>query len=185
MKEKIVDSRSPRPAVYYCARELHFFILRALSGLRDRSAMLARRAAERAALAVELGTADDCPRRNLPQALTAIRTSMFHCDTLCEQGSIDPQTHDYLRRSVDRIIAGLEQLRGAPSDEWLGLPLAPLETEPSKLTERSEPAQPTRFQTIVDRVAQAVRSILPSRAPSAENGQLSQSRKGSGRAGSG
>jgi hypothetical protein len=175
MTKQISDSRSPRPAVYFCAREVHFFLLRALTQVRNRSAMLASRAAERAALAVDLATAGDSPERNLPRARTAIRTSMFHCDTLYELGIIDRRVHDYLRRRVDQIIAGVEQLRSAPEDQWLGLQLTPLESEP---TEPSETAHPTRLQSIFERVAQAVLAILPSPAPSSGNGQASRSRRG-------
>jgi hypothetical protein len=167
------ESRRPRPAVYNCAREIHFFVLRALAGTRDRSAMLARRAAERAALAVDLATAGDSPGRNLAKALTAIRTCVFHCDTLCEQEIINRQVHDYLRRSVDQIIAGLEQLKTTPEDHWLELPLAPIETQS---TEATEPRQLTRFQRISERVAQAVRSMLQSPDPPPGNGQVSKGR---------
>jgi hypothetical protein len=171
MTQQIGDSRRPRPAVYYCAREIHFVILRALSGVRNRCAMLARCAAERAALAVELATAEDSPERNLARALTAIRTSMFHCDTLCELEIIDRQVHDHLRRSVDQIIVGLEQLRTTPPDRWLGLDLVPLETEP---TESRETAQPTRLETILERVARVARSVFQSPTRPPGNGQSSR-----------
>jgi hypothetical protein len=161
MTRDIPDSRRPRPAVYYCVREIHFVILRALDGVRDRNAMLARIAAGRAALAVELATAGDFRARNLSRALTAIRTSMFHCDTLCELEIIDRRVHDHLRRSVDQVIAGLKQLKATPADRWLDLHLTPLETE---LTEPNEPAQPTRFEKIVERVVQAARSVFQSAA---------------------
>jgi len=170
-------SRRLRPAVYDCARETHYFILRALKGVRDRNSILARRGAERAALAVELATAGDSPGRNVECALTAIRTSMFHCDTLCELKIIDRKLHDYLRRSVDRIIAGLEQLITTPVDQWLSLQLPPLEAEP---TEPSEAAPPTRFQAILDRVAQAARSLLPAPAPPPGNGASSEQEPQSG-----
>jgi hypothetical protein len=89
---------------------------------------------------------------------------MFHCDTLCELKIIDRRVHDHLRRSVDQIIAGLEQLRTTSEDRWLDLPLTPLETEP---TEPGEAAQATRFEKVVERVVQAARSILqsPARSP--------------------
>lgn len=157
MAKLIPDSRQPRPAVYHSAREIHYFILRGLAGIRDRCATLARRSAERAALAVELATAGESPGRNLTRALTAIRTSMFHCDTLGALEIIDRQAHDYLRRRVDQLIAGLEALRTTPSDRWLDLPLTPLETE---TTEPDEAVAPTRFQTVLERVAEAARSIL-------------------------
>jgi len=124
--------------------------------------MLARRGAERAALAVELATTGASSERNLEGALTALCTSMFHCDTLCELEIIDRRVHDYLRRSVDRIVAGLEQLRTTPVDQWLGLQLTPLEAEP---TEPSETAPLTRFQIILEQVAQAARFFLPTPAP--------------------
>src|SRR5581483_2017029 len=143
MPQQTSYPRRPRPAVYHSVREHHYFVLRTLKGLLDRNSMLARRGAERAALAVELATAGDLPERNLERALTAIRTSMFHCDTLCQLKIIDRKLHDYLRRNVDQIIAGLEQLMTTPVDQWLGLQLTPLEAEP---TEPSETAPPTRFQ---------------------------------------
>jgi hypothetical protein len=84
---------------------------------------------------------------------------MFHCDTLCALKMIDRQVHDYLRRSVDQIIAGIEQLKTTPDDHWLDLELAPLETNS---TGTRETVQPTRLQSVLDRVAKAARSILPS-----------------------
>jgi hypothetical protein len=89
---------------------------------------------------------------------------MFHCDTLCELEIIDRRLHDHLRRSVDQIIAGLEQLKATPADRWLGLKLTPLETEPA---EPSASAQPTRIETILERVARVARSVfqLPTSPP--------------------
>jgi hypothetical protein len=160
MKINISESRRPRSAVYHSAREIHYFILRALAGIRDRRATLARNSAESAALAVEF--AEDSPERNLPRALAAIRTSMFHCDTLCALEILDRKTHDYLRRRVDQLRAGLEALKIAPPDQWLALPLPPLEDEP---TEQSETESPTLLQIILDRVAQMVSSFQPQRIP--------------------
>jgi hypothetical protein len=171
MTKTISESRRPRPAVYYCAREIHFVILRALKGVRDRSAMLARSAAGRAALAVELATTGDAPRLNVARALTAIRTSMFHCDTLCVLEIIDRRVHDHFRRSVDQIVDGLEKLKTTPVDGWLDLDPTPLENEP---TEQSETAEPTRFERILEGVAQATRSISQSAAPPPGNGQSSR-----------
>jgi hypothetical protein len=158
MTKNIPDSKKPRPAVYLSAREIHIFVLRALDGIRDRRAMLARNSAERAALAVALATADDSPGHNLKRAITAIRTSMFHCDTLYAMEIIDRQAHDYLRRRVDQLIAGLAALKTTPPDHWIDLQLIPLEAEP---TAESEAAAPTVLQGILDRVAKAARFFLP------------------------
>jgi hypothetical protein len=163
MKNVIPESRRPRPAAYHSAREIHFFVLRSLAGIRDRCATLARNSAERAALAVELATSGDSPDRNLARALTAIRTSMFHCDTLCAQEIIDRRTHDYLRRRVDQLKAGLEALQATPNDRWLALQLPPLEAEP---TEQSEAGPRTLFDSIMERVAKAALSILRRRPSS-------------------
>jgi hypothetical protein len=168
MRPQISESKRPRPAVYYSAREIHFFVLRALAGIRDRCATLARHSAERAALAVTLATAKDSPERNLPRALTAIRTSMFHCDTLCGQEILDRRAHDYLRRRVEQLIAGIEALQAAPDDQWLALPLTPLEPE---ATEDGEAASPTLLQIILDRVTEALSSILPRQSSSLEEVQ--------------
>jgi hypothetical protein len=136
-----------------------------LAGVRDRCATLARISAERAALAVELATADDSPERNLARALTAIRTSMFHCETLCAQGIIDRKSHDYLRHRVDQVIAGLKSLQATESDHWLDLPVIPLEAEAA---EHGETVAPTLLHIILERVEQAVRLILPRQVPPSE-----------------
>jgi hypothetical protein len=177
MTNQLPDSRRPRPAVYHCAREIHFFVLRCLSGTRDRRSMLARSSAERAALAVELATAGDSPERNLPRALTAIRTSMFHCDTLYALEIIDPKTHDYLRRRVDQLIAGLKGLEASPPDQWLDLALTPLESE---ATEQGEAAAPTLLQLILDRVAQVARVLLPRQESSPETSSSDDNNRSQG-----
>jgi hypothetical protein len=181
VKKNNQESRRPRPAVCSSAREIHFFLLRALDGIRDRCATLARHSAERAALAVQLAAFDDSTERNRKRALTAIRTSMFHCDTLCAQKILDRSAHDHLRRRVDQLIAGLKALEGMPADRWLDLPMPALEAEQ---TEGNEAASPTLFQIIVDRVAQAVRTVLPRPSP-LETGPTLQGQPSSGDKGSG
>jgi hypothetical protein len=162
MTTNIAESRRPRPEAAHSAREIHFFVLHVLDGIRDRCATLARRSAERAALAVELATTDDSPGRNLKRALTAIRTSMVHCDTLCARKIIDRQVHDYLRRRVDQLVAGIEVLKTRAADQWPDLPLPPLEAEP---TEESGAAPLTLFQSVMERLAQTVRSVMPRHSP--------------------
>jgi hypothetical protein len=92
---------------------------------------------------------------------------MFHLDTLREHDLIEGTVHDYLRRRVDQIIEGLEQLITMPAHQWLSLRLPALEPEAG---EKREDSGAPRWQGILARVAQVTRSFMPAPIPP-RNGQ--------------
>jgi hypothetical protein len=139
--------------------ELHLLVRRLFAPLREPVATAARRATERAALAVENATSGHRREQNLARALEALDTSMFHFDVLNADDRIDARVHDYLRRTVDQIIDGLEQLTVTPVDEWLRLKLVPLEPDAEEPCKRPEQS---RWQGLLARVAEAARLLLPS-----------------------
>ena len=153
-------SEGPLPAVHAAALELHLVAIGWLASVRQRNSKVSRirRATERTALAVEAATAGHRRSYHLGRAHEAMVSSLGLFRLLYLEGHIDARVFDQARRRIDQILAGLDQLSAATKEEWLTLELVPLEKE---VTDYQAHPEFSRLQSLLARVAEAVRSLLP------------------------
>jgi hypothetical protein len=78
---------------------------------------------------------------------------LFHLEDMIER-----QAYSHVRRRIDQIFSGLEQLSEAPAELWSTIELIPLESESIN---SSSAAEDSRLQLILARVAETLRSISP------------------------
>jgi hypothetical protein len=81
------------------------------------------------------------------------------------EGMIDARTYGLVRRRIDQILSGLEQLSDANVECWSTIELVPLEID-SK--DSNSGAGDSRLQQIMLLAADTVRSILTDRPPGVE-----------------
>ena len=155
-------SQSRRPALCAATLELHLLCLRLLAQLHETKATKIRRATERAAQAVELAANDFRRKQNLRKAHAEMVTTLLFVRALYLEGKISLRVCDHLRRQIDQIDAGIEQLSTTCPDEWGGLELPPLEAE--SVDSSSNPER-LLAQRVLTRIAEILRKLLTIESP--------------------
>jgi hypothetical protein len=150
-------SQRVRPAVCGAALELHLLSLRCLSDARDPKATKILHATERAAVALELAAVGHRRDDNLRRAQKEMTTSLVLVEALHLIGRINARVCDHLRRRIDQVVSGVEQMIIAPPGECLALELPPLEEEAKELPK--DPVR-ARWRQLIRRVAETARSLL-------------------------
>jgi hypothetical protein len=155
-------SQRGRPALCAATLELHLLCLQLLSQIHETKATKIRLATERAAHAVELAAIGSRREHHLRKAIAEMGTTLLFVRALHLEGKLGLPVSDYLRRQIDQIVAGVEQLRATRPDEWVGLELPPLEAEaidPSANPERR------LAQRVLTRLTEILRKLLAVESP--------------------
>jgi hypothetical protein len=155
MPTKLFHAEVPLPAVHGAIVELHLIIARGLAPVRI------RRATERAAIAVEHAAAGHRRRYNLQRAHEAMITTRSLMRLLYLEEMIEGGAYHHLRRRIEQILSGLEQLGDAAPERWSAIELVPIDSESS---DSGSTAEDSRLQLLRARVAKTVRTILTIRA---------------------
>jgi hypothetical protein len=87
------------------------------------------------------------------------------------EGLIESRPYNHLRRRIDQIVSGLEQLGEATTEQWPTLELAPLDGESSDSNAAGEGSS---LQLLLVRVAETVRSINTDWRPKVEEQRASE-----------
>lgn len=166
MKNKPALSQRERSAICAAAIDLELLCARLLSHLREPKVTKIRRATERTSLAIELAATVGYRRdSNLRRIVADMATTLLLVRTLHLEGKIGSRVCDYLRRRIDQIVSGVEQMSTTRPDEWSALALPVLEPEVA------DPEQnPERLlaQAILQRIDEIARSLLTEERPAAE-----------------
>jgi hypothetical protein len=167
MQTKPFHSERPLPAVHAAILELHIVNIGLLASVQLRNSEIGqiRRATGRAAIAIEHATAGHRRRDNLRRAHEAMMTCHGLTQLLHLEGMIDARTYGLVRRRIDQIVSGLEQLGDTNAECWTTIELAPIEIGSSDSSSRTVDS---RLRQLLLGAAEAIRSISQDWPPKIE-----------------
>jgi hypothetical protein len=153
------QSEGQLPAVHGAILELHLIIIRCMAsvGLHNYDVARIRRATQRAAIAVEHAAGGHRRRYNLQRAHEAMITALALMRLLHLEEMIEGRPYHHVRRRIDQILLGLEQLTNTAPECWSAVELVPVDSESN---DSDSSAEGSRLALLLARVAKAVRDIL-------------------------